>query len=305
VTERRTYFLLGLFVIAGVIIGVAAVIWLGASKYLQKGVTYATYFDESVQGLQVDSIVKYRGVDIGTVKQISVAADHRLVEVVMKIEEKGFSVEGVVARLSMAGITGIVYVELDRKEVGQISLVPKDFAPDYPVIPSSPSNIKQIELNVNDILKSIKQIDFKGISEQVLKAGKSIDLLVSSERTKTIVNELSGASVNLSSASEKINKLMASGSVQEVVSEARDALREARSVVEQARTEIGNSGISQVGGKVDRFVEGSSQQVRSILNEVQDTADRLRRTSDSVEILVDRLNADPSALLFSSPPKGE
>jgi hypothetical protein len=223
----------------------------------------------------------------------------------MKIEEKGFSVEGVVARLSMAGITGIVYVELDRKEVGQISLVPKDFAPDYPVIPSSPSNIKQIEMNVNDILRSIKQIDFKSISEQVLKAGRSIDLLMSSDRTKTIVNELSNASVNLASASEKINKLMASGSVQEVVSEARDALREVRSVVEQARTEIGNSGISQVGGKVDRFVEGSSRQVRSILNEVQDTADRLRRTSDSVETLVDRLNADPSALLFSSPPKGE
>jgi phospholipid/cholesterol/gamma-HCH transport system substrate-binding protein len=305
VAERRTYFLLGLFVIAGVIIGVAAVVWLGASKYLQKGVTYATYFDESVQGLQVDSIVKYRGVDIGTVKQIGVAPDHRVVEVVMKIDVKGFSVDGVVAKLSMAGITGIVYVELDRKEAGQPSLVPKDFVPLYPVIPSSPSNIKQIEAGVNDILKSIKQIDFKGISDQVLRAGKSIDSLMGGEQTKRIVSNLNDASVNLVSASEKVNAFMADGSIKDVVAGAQDTLKEARSVIEQARTELSSSGIGQTGGKVDRFVEGTSRRVQSILTEVQETAERLRRTSDSMETLMDRLNADPSALFLSSPPKGE
>ncbi len=59
--QRKTYFLVGLFVCTGVLIGIAAIIWLGASNYFQKGSMYATYFDESVQGLQVDSIVKYRG----------------------------------------------------------------------------------------------------------------------------------------------------------------------------------------------------------------------------------------------------
>ncbi len=96
--QNRTYFLTGLFVTIGVMLGVAAVIWLGASKYFQKGSMYATYFDESVQGLQADSVVKFRGVDIGTVKQIGVAPDQRLVEVVMKIEVKDFNVNGVVAK---------------------------------------------------------------------------------------------------------------------------------------------------------------------------------------------------------------
>jgi len=58
--QRRLYFLVGLFVTIGVLLGAAAVIWLGASKYFQKGLMYATYFDESVQGLQADSIVKFR-----------------------------------------------------------------------------------------------------------------------------------------------------------------------------------------------------------------------------------------------------
>src|SRR5208283_457873 len=105
--QNRSYFLIGLFVTIGVMIGVAGVIWLGATKYFQKGSMYATYFDESVQGLQVDSIVKYRGVDIGSVRSIRVAPDQRLVEVVMKIEVNNFGVGGVVAKLTPAGITGI------------------------------------------------------------------------------------------------------------------------------------------------------------------------------------------------------
>ena len=54
---------------------------LGA-RSLQKEVgRYVSYFDESVQGLDVGSPVKFRGVTIGTVGGIDVAPDHRHVEV--------------------------------------------------------------------------------------------------------------------------------------------------------------------------------------------------------------------------------
>jgi len=55
-----------------------------------KGFLYATYFDESVQGLQVDSAIKYRGVEIGKVQSIGVAPDYRLIEVIMKIDLENF-----------------------------------------------------------------------------------------------------------------------------------------------------------------------------------------------------------------------
>ncbi len=45
----------------GLVIIVVAIIWVGATKYFEKGNKYVSYFDESVQGLQQDSIVKYRG----------------------------------------------------------------------------------------------------------------------------------------------------------------------------------------------------------------------------------------------------
>ena len=137
---------------------------------------YVTYFDESVQGLQADSVVKYRGVDMARCGRIGVAPDQRLVEVVMKIEVKDFNVGGVVAKLTLAGITGIVYVELDRKKPGEPSLRPTGFRPPYPVIPSAPSDITQIEQQHQRGAEAHKRDRLcKGISDQVMKTAKAID----------------------------------------------------------------------------------------------------------------------------------
>ena len=83
--RQKTNLTIGLFVILGVIMGVVAIIWVGATSYFQKGTTYVSYFDESVQGLQLNSAVKFRGVDVGLVETIRVAPDNRNIGVVMKV----------------------------------------------------------------------------------------------------------------------------------------------------------------------------------------------------------------------------
>ncbi len=303
--KGRSYFFVGLFVAVGVLIGVAAVIWLGASNYFQKGSMYVTYFDESVQGLQADSIVKYRGVDVGRVREIGVAPDRRLVEVVMKIDVNNFSVNGVAARLTMAGITGIVYVELDRTKPNESTMSPKDFQPAYPVIPSAPSDIKQIETTINDILTNIKQVDFKGISDQLVKTTNSIDVFVNGQQTSRIMANLSKASTNLASLTGRIDTMMSDGSVSDVILGARDAVQEARAVIAQVKREIDGMKLGQTAGKVDRLVETTSRKAEATMTEVEIAAETIRRATDSLEELIDRLNNDPSALIFSRPPKGE
>jgi len=306
--QGRSYFLLGLFVIVGVLIGVAAIIWLGATKYFQKGSMYATYFDESVQGLQVDSIVKYRGVDIGSVRTIGIAPDRRLVEVLMKIDVKNFSpVSGVAAKLSLAGITGIVYVELDRTTPGETTLSPKDkdFHSPYPIIPSAPSDIKQIEASVNEVLKNLKEIDLKGISDQVLKTTKTIDEFVSGERMNHIVASLGKASTNLASLTQKIDATMSSGSVDEVILSARDAIKETRALIAQVKGEIESMKLQQTSEKVNEFVDATSRKTDVTLTEAEIAVESLRRAADSLNALIDHLSVNPSALIFSNPPKGE
>ena len=116
---KTSKFMVGLFVSLGIIIIVVAIIWVGATKYFEKGNLYVTYFNESVQGLQKDSIVKYRGVEVGRVEQISVAPDNHLIAVVMKINLRDKNLpQTTIAQLKMAGITGMVFVELDRQKAG-------------------------------------------------------------------------------------------------------------------------------------------------------------------------------------------
>jgi len=66
--SQKTKFAVGLFVATGIGVASLAIIWLGMSRYLEKGQYYVSYFNESVQGLDIDSPVKYRGVAIAQLR---------------------------------------------------------------------------------------------------------------------------------------------------------------------------------------------------------------------------------------------
>jgi hypothetical protein len=70
---KKYYFKLGLFVTLGICLAVAAVIVLGAGTLLREEILVESYFEESVQGLNVGSPVKFRGVQIGNVEEITFA----------------------------------------------------------------------------------------------------------------------------------------------------------------------------------------------------------------------------------------
>ena len=63
-------FKLGLFVIGAVVALVLLLIIVGSGRWLQPKTVIETYFNESVQGLDIGSKVKYRGVSVGDVTRI-------------------------------------------------------------------------------------------------------------------------------------------------------------------------------------------------------------------------------------------
>ena len=301
--KKKMYFNVGLFVTIGILIGVSAIVWVGASKYFQEGTIFVTYFDESVQGLQIDSSVKYRGVDIGRVMKIGVAPDNRLVEVVMKIEFSGNVVRDTVAKLRTAGITGIVFVELERRKPEDIKLSPKiDFPTRYPVIQSLPSDIKQIFSAVDSIMEKIKQIDFKGISNQLIDTTKAVEIFVGGDRMKRILSNIEYTVANLESATDKVNDIMTEGIIEDVVAEAKDAIKEAKTVILRVKTEVNSLNVAETTGKANQLIENMNKKMNTAATEITVTSENLRRVSETLENLMERLSADPSELIFSIPP---
>src|SRR3954468_21781425 len=80
------HYKLGLFVLLGFVAAVAAAILLGVATTRKDTVYYHSYFNESVQGLDLGSPVKFRGVTIGHVAAIEIAPDHRMVDVVSELD---------------------------------------------------------------------------------------------------------------------------------------------------------------------------------------------------------------------------
>jgi phospholipid/cholesterol/gamma-HCH transport system substrate-binding protein len=284
--KKKNYFTVGLFVLIGLASGVVIIVWLSASQYLQKGKIYATYFDESVQGLQIDSSVKYRGVDIGIVDKIRVAPDYRLIEVIMKIDYAG-NLDNTIAKLKTVGITGIVYVELDHRKTGDIANSPKiTFAPEYPVIPSNSSDIKQIFSGIDSIIEQLKQIDFKGISDQLKITIKSVNTFVSGDEMKRIIKNLDTMAASLDSAADKVNKIVSDGKID----------------IKKIKEEANALNIAEMSDKTNRLIDNVSRKTRLIGEELQTTSENLRRASENLDEVLERLKFDPSDIIFSQPP---
>jgi len=307
--RKTSKFILGLFVTIGILIGVSFVIWVGASKYFETGAVYVTFFDESVQGLQMDSSVKYRGVDVGRVMKIGVAPDNRLVEVVMKLRLKDMVRGDSVAQLKSAGITGIVFIELDRREPNEPVLGPKlSFETEYPVIASRSSDIKQIMAGLSDIYDKIQLVDFEGISNQFKGAAKSVDTFFNSKSLIRTFQNLEAASASLDVAIKKVDKIMGDGKVDKILVETQKGLTETRQLVGVIREELLAMKLADKSDKVGRAVDnlgnltdhldGRSQ--RLAVN-IETVLRAIRRNSEQLGHLLERLQNNPSDLIFSDP----
>ena len=294
--KKTSNFLIGLFVVMGVLIGAVLIVWLSASKYFQKGPVYAAYFNESVQGLQMDSAVKYRGVDVGNVEKIRVAPDNKLIEIIMKINLKGDNTKELVAQLKSAGITGLVFIELDQKDPKAPDLSPKiEFATEYPVILSRPSDIAMFLSSIEHILTGVKTIDFKGISDQIHTTVTAINKILTGESADHITKNIDSITAKLDTIAGDIQRLTAeSGSITNILGETKGFLTDGRTFINKARDEL------QSAGSLINGLDGNS---RSLAVDLKIVSDNLRRASDSLNTLLEQLDNSPSQVIFSNPVK--
>jgi phospholipid/cholesterol/gamma-HCH transport system substrate-binding protein len=291
--KQSTNLIIGLFVILGVMLGVVAIIWVGATSYFQKGATYVSYFDESVQGLQVDSSVKFRGVDVGRVEAIRVAPDNRLIGVVMKINMRDNLQKNAVAQLKAAGITGIMFVELDLKKPGEPDLSPKiDFPSEYPIIATRPSEIQRLVSGINQIVTKFNMVDAKGISEQLIATTKAMEDFLKGKQMTSIMARVDAAAGNLERLTARADKTLNGLQLEQVLADARETLNGARTMIATVNNQIQ---AMQLPAAVDS--------VRDFSRDLQTTGNYLRQSSETLEMLLQRIYDRPSDLLFGKPPK--
>jgi phospholipid/cholesterol/gamma-HCH transport system substrate-binding protein len=291
--RQKTNLIIGLFVILGVLMGVVAIIWVGATSYFQKGATFVSYFDESVQGLQLNSAVKFRGVDVGLVESIRVAPDNRNIGVVMKINRRDDLQKNVVAQLKSQGITGIMFVELDLLKPDEPNLSPKiDFPSEYPIIGSRPSEMQRLVAGANEIVERFNKIDAKGISDQLIATTKAMEEVIKGKQMTSILTRVDAAAGNLDRLTARADKILGEAGLDKTMAEAREAIKGAQAMLATVNDQVLGMQLPATVGKT-----------RELTRELQATSQNLRQSSETLEMLLQRIYDRPSDLLFGKPPK--
>lgn len=187
---RANYFKLGLFVIGAVIAGIILLVVIGSGRWFAPKLTIETYFNESVQGLDLGSKLKYRGVAIGEVTRIGFTYNkyeldkpmtdrQRYVLVEAQIEPRllggraaagdltqpdaaKLEVErGLRVRLAPQGITGTSYLEIDYIDPPP-PLITIYWKPENIYIPSARSTVTQFVNAAEEIIDRLHKLDIEG-----------------------------------------------------------------------------------------------------------------------------------------------
>jgi phospholipid/cholesterol/gamma-HCH transport system substrate-binding protein len=160
----KHYFIEGLFIIVLSVGAALAFVWLSGSGH-RDDVLYRMHFDESVSGLSVGDPVKFRGVDVGSVKALSLVPDDpRLVQVDVELRKDAPVKTDTKASLKLKGITGVVFIELNGGSPDAKTLLAATPEGQVPEIPAEKSTLTTL---VEALPKAVER--FLSIESQTKK----------------------------------------------------------------------------------------------------------------------------------------
>ena len=186
----KHYFLEGLFIIALAVGAAFMFVWLAKSGS-RDDVLYRIRFTESVSGLALGDAVKFRGVDVGTVKTLSIDnADPNLVQVDVSLRRDAPVKTDTKASLRLKGLTGSLIVELNGGTAQAQSLLEATPAGQIPEIPSELSKLTSILDALPKVIEKFTAMEGRA-SKMMTDVGK-------------VTGTIKQAADNVKDASEKV-----------------------------------------------------------------------------------------------------
>jgi ABC-type transporter Mla subunit MlaD len=303
------HYKLGLFMLLGMGLALAFVVTLGASNWNEATVRYDSYFDESIQGLEVGSPVKFRGVTVGRVAAIGIAPDQRHVWIQSELavpdlqrNNLGGGGESTLAvhpdlraQLAQAGLTGVKFVLLDYFD-GAEPAEPLPFATGGNVIPAVPSTLKGLESSMSKTADQVPEI--AGELHQTLARVNGLlgemEQARLAERAGEVMGQTSAAMQTLEREVQALDAERLSRSVRQSLTSFDATTARIDGLVERLESKDGLlASAERTMGMVGEMARGSSvlgPELEGTLRDVRGAARSLRRFSDALE-------RDPDMLL--------
>ena len=190
----KKYFIEGLFIIGFTIAAAIFAVWLG-SPGRHDDVLYRIHFSDSVSGLAVGDPVKFRGVDVGTVRTMTYdRSDPRLVLVEARLRKDTPIMTDTKASLQLKGITGVVFIELNGGDPKAQTLVAATPQGQIPEIPSETTGLKAM---IEELPKLVKK--FEATADKIV---------TTADKFGTMAGKISGTAEKFSAVGEQTKRVV-------------------------------------------------------------------------------------------------
>ena len=237
---------IGLFLIGGIVLAVGGTAVLASTTWFGKRTTFISFFQESVNGLEMGAPVKFQGVPVGTVTGILIQIDQndKTFQVPVEYEidltrlttQLGTYVnlsndtvlqqniaDGLRAQMQMESIvTGQLYIELSYTADAAAPEL-ESHATAWPEIPTTPSLMAALGTGagslVADMLKVLFQVnqmlaevDMPGINAAVVSSAQAVERLMNSPEIMAAVEQVPIMAVQVNRTMEELEVLATSAS---------------------------------------------------------------------------------------------
>lgn len=359
--NKANYAKIGFFVMGGIVL-ILLVIGVAGARVFNKHVVLAeTYFAESVTGLDLGSPVKYRGVPVGEVKRIGFVFSEygtstgatltidgaRQVLVVMALDPERFGLlqaqdahailnklvkQGLRVKLSLSGVTGLAFLELDyfRADADTVKPVPLAWNPHNPYIPPSTSMMFTLKKAVDDVFVKLSNVDLQALGEELIATLNLFQNKLGAADVAALSKESTALLAELRETNQSLKKLISSPELVNLPADLAATLGSARRTAEGVEKQIlpiaqslqelttrASALVVQVDGivttnsaRVEQTVASLNQTVQSLnrtavsqQGSLADLLQNLRSASTGLDRVINDVSANPSALLFGRPPQ--
>lgn len=319
---------IGAFVAAAVILTAAMVLFFGTASFLNRSTHCILFFDQSINGLNVGSPVKFRGVPVGQVRRIMIRAEGQkepstAIPVVIGIDRSRLENElgvtgnvfdpdriqeaidrGLVAQLNLESfITGQLFVEFsfepEKMDETRIHLKSENGIVEVPTLNSS---LDQITTDAAQLIADISALDLQELTKNVNR------LLVNAADTLEGIDS-EGISRSVTGAADEVTRFVASEAFESSLLAVRGAFEEVRDTAESfnlsegplaVKIETWTEQITNTLDGLDTLTNDASALLKpgsDARYEFENMLREVSRTARSIRLLSEYLERNPNALL--------
>ena len=323
--NQQRYFRIGLITVFTALLLTGMIFFLGVADEFAPKIHFVTSFSESVQGLTKGAAVKYKGVPIGEVANISILPMEKIIRVDMNIDPDVFvgmpgndnagertkqiikfceqgRAAGLCCRLELAGITGLRYIEIDYLPQARHRSQPLPVIdePEITYLPSVPSTFNNMIDSVASSLDKIAKINLDQIVSGVNDNLTALNKILNNPDILQTISQLRSASENIEKISCNISENVTGEELKRFVNTVNDNLSNLNELTGNMQQKLNQINAVQINEQLTGILYESRKfltELRENRSDIMYTLQKLSGLMDSFSEFVEYLKKDPSSLI--------